>query len=98
MCTCGVTTSFASIRTKVLTGSFERKNTGARGSCGFGVLQKISRRTPSTHLLWFVGLTSQGQPASLRLKMAHTWLGAAHVWKLSLARVSIQGMGTGREG
>lgn len=98
MCTCGVTTGFASIRTEVSAGSFERKNTGTQGSCGFEVLQKSSLRSPSTHLLQFVGLTRQGQPASHRLKTAHTCLGAAQVWELSLARVSIQGVGTGHEG
>lgn len=36
--------------------------------------------------------------ASHRLQRAHTWLGPAQVWELSLARASIQGMGTGHEG
>lgn len=97
MCTCGVTIGFASIRTEVLIVSLERNNACAYGPCCFEVLQNIPPRDSLCPSFKVCGINMSGA-ANHRLQRAHTWLVPAQVWELSLARASIQGMGTGHEG
>lgn len=95
MCTHGVTIGFVSLRIVVLAVSFERSNACAYGSSCPGVLWKISPRTPSAHLLRFVGFSCQGQ---LAMDFRQPTLVCNQIWEVGLARSSIQEMGTGREG
>lgn len=95
LCTHGVTIGFVSLRTVVLAVSFERSNACAYASSCLGVLQKISPRTPSAHLLRFVGFSCQGQLAMDFRQPTLVW---DQIWEVGLARASIQRMGTGHEG
>lgn len=76
-------------------GSFERSNACLYGSSCLGVLQKISPRTPSTHLLRSVGFSCQGQLAMVFRQPTLVW---DKIWEVGLVGASIQRMGTDHEG
>lgn len=72
-------------------GSFERSNACVCGSSCLGVLQKISPRTPSTHLLRSMEFSCQDQAASHGLQIAYTCLGSNMGSKFSRSQHSKDG-------